>query len=78
MKTKVPKSDEQLQTKLISSSWNTYICKASIWTAEAEAKWSIIKVDSNWNTTYPVLNWVPVYSFSFLPADATTLTYSYN
>ncbi len=76
----IPKSDEKLQTKIITDSWNTYICASSIWIPETEAKWAITKIDANWNTTYPVRTetWLPTYWFWFLPADATTLTYSYN
>ena len=78
MKTKVPKSDEKLQKKIVTDSWNTYILEASIWTSETISEWAITKIDSNWNTTFPLLNWKPVYAFKFLPADTLTLTYSYN
>lgn len=78
MKTKVPKSDEKLQKKIVTDSWNTYILEASIWTPEAKSEWAITKIDATWNVKFPLwTNWVPAYSFRFLPADVLTLTYSY-
>ena len=76
----IPKNNEKLQTKIITDSWNTYICVSSIWTPETEAKWAITKIDATWNTTYPIRTetWLPTYWFWFLPADASALTYSYN
>jgi len=76
----IPKSDEKLQTKIIKDSWNTYICVSIIWTSELKSEWAITKIDTDWNATYPVRTetWLPTYWFWFLPADATTLTYSYN
>lgn len=76
----IPKSDEKLQTKIITDSWNTYICVSTIWTPETEARWAITKIDATWNTIYPIRTetWLPTYWFWFLPADVTTLTYSYN
>lgn len=78
MKTKVPKSDEKLQKKIVTDSWNTYILEASIWTPETKSEWAITKIDTTWNVKFPLwTDWVPTYAFKFLPADVLTLTYNY-
>ena len=70
---------ETLQTKIITSWSDTYICESRIWTAETNSEWAITKIDSTWSSKFPVdSEWIPKYQFIFLPSEATTLTYSYN
>lgn len=70
---------ETLQTKIITSWSDTYICESRIWTAETESAWAITKIDSTWSSRFPEnADWIPTYQFIFLPANATTYTYSYN
>ena len=80
MQSKIAKSNEKLQTKIVSDSWNTYILEATIWTPESLSKWAITKIDASWNTTFPVdtANNTPLYAFRFLPADVLTYTYWYS
>ena len=59
------------------------ILRLQFWEFELEfpaSLFNITKIDATWNTTYPVRTetWLPTYWFWFLPADASTLTYSYN
>lgn len=70
--------ENRTQSKIIVDWTDTYICEAEIGTPETTSKWAISKIDTDWNTTYPLNNeWYPVFAMIFLPSEATTLTYSY-
>jgi hypothetical protein len=71
----------EMQTHIISDSWNTYICSCAdigirwLW----DPFWQIKKIDSNWSKTFPQNEkWVPSEEFIFTPNDVLTYTYSYN
>ena len=69
---------DELQTQIVTDSGNTYICEAVLWTSLSENKWRIVKIDSNWNKTYPIskITWWPTVLHEFNVDNVLSYVYS--
>lgn len=69
----------KLQVKIIENWTDTYVCEAPIWAWLSENFWAITKIDTNWNTVYPInlKTHEPFYWFCFNTNDVLNYEYSY-
>ena len=69
------KLSDLIQTKIVSSGGYTYICKAPVGTALANAKWQIARIEESTGSKM----WCDADTdFDNVATDPTSLTYSYS
>lgn len=70
----VRKLSSTMQTKIVSDSGYTYICKAPVGTALSDAKWQVSRIDSTGSKMFADAD----SEFDNIATDPTTLSFSYS